>query len=358
MLAQQANIRRIEAFDLARGLAVLFMVAVHALQTYATPEVYDSAFGWTLEFLGGPPAAPVFMFLMGAVMAFSRRSGTWAMVRRGLFLLALGYALNGLRGSLPTWIAIQAGASAVDLGGTTPLSELVTIDILQFAGMAYLVLAGVRRLTRKPWIWIALAVVVAGVSPWIWGRMSGWPILDFVLTLLWGTGGEAVAFPVLPWIVYPLVGMAAGSWLSATDDVGRVFRRLAWTGLGLLVVGGAVTLTDIDFHIGDYWRTGPGGLVAITGFVLLWVAGCHVVASRALRTWPGRLLAFWSRNVTVFYFTHWVLIGWSVLVVGYEAYGILGTLIGLAAVVLMSSLLTLAWGCLTRRGRRSTCCNG
>jgi uncharacterized membrane protein len=336
--------RRIEAFDLARGLAVLFMVAVHALQTYATPEVYDSAFGWALEFLGGPPAAPVFMFLMGAVMAFSRRTGTLAMVRRGLFLLALGYALNGLRGSLPTWIAMQSGwLSTAELEGASPLNELLQIDILQFAGMAYLVLAVVRRLTRRPWVWIALAAVVAGISPWIWGRMSGWPILDGLLTLLWGTGGEAVAFPVLPWIVYPLVGMAAGAWLAASDDVGRTFRRFAWAGLGLLVVGGAVTLTDVDFHIGDYWRTGPGGLVAITGFVLLWLSGCNAIASRVLRTWPGRLLAFWSRNVTVFYFIHWILIGWSVFLVGYEAFGILGTLIGLATVVLASDLLTRAW---------------
>ena len=334
--------RRIEAFDLARGLAVLFMVSVHALQTYATPEVYDSPFGWILEALGGPPAAPVFVFLMGAVMAFSRRTGTWAMVRRGFVLLALAYVLNGLRGSLPVWVAIQAGASAAELGGSSPLSELTTIDILHFAGMANLALACVRRLSQRPWVWIGVAAVVAVASPWIWGAMSGWPPLDFVLELLWGTG-DGTAFPVLPWVAFPLVGMAAGVWLSETDDVSRVFRRLAQSGVALLAIGGALTLTGIDFHLGDYWRTGPGGMLLMIGFVLVWVWLCHLVAQYVLHTVPGRLLIFWSRNVTVFYFIHWVLIGWSVLLVGYEAFGVLGTLIGIVAIVVASSLLTLVW---------------
>ena len=243
--------KRIDAFDLARGLAVLFMVSVHVVGTYATLEVYESPFGWVFEALGGPPAAPVFVFLMGAVLAFSRRSGTWQMARRGLFLLGLGYALNGLRGALPMWVAIQAGATAAELDGATPVSELLSIDILQFAGMAFLVLALVRRLTQRPWVWAALAVAVIGVSPWVWGTASGWAPLDFVLEWLWGTG-DGTAFPVFPWVAFPLMGMAAGAWLSETGNVGRTFRRLALGGLGLLVAGGALTLTGIDFHLGDY----------------------------------------------------------------------------------------------------------
>jgi len=347
-----APAQRVQAFDLARGLAVLFMVAVHVLQTFATPEVYDSPFGWAIDFLGGPPAAPVFVFLMGAVLAFSRHAGTWQLVRRGVLLLALAYALNALRGSLPVWIALQAGVPASDLGGTTPIRELLIVDILHFAGMACLLLAIVRRLTQKPWVWIVLAASIATVSPWIWGTMSGWPPLDFVLTLLWGMGDEAVAFPVFSWLVFPLVGMAVGKWLDTSSDPGQTLRRAAWAGAGLLLVGGVLTVTDVSFHLGDYWRTGPGGLMAIAGFVLFWVWLCDLVAAYVLPTAVGRILAFWSRHVTAFYFIHWVLIGWSVLLVGYEVLGIPGTLIGMLAILAASDLLTRIWIWLLTTGRK------
>lgn len=57
--------QRLDAVDLARGLAVLFMILVHTLEVYAHPAVANSPFGETIKFFGGPPAAPVFMMLMG-----------------------------------------------------------------------------------------------------------------------------------------------------------------------------------------------------------------------------------------------------------------------------------------------------
>jgi uncharacterized membrane protein len=45
---------RILSIDLARGLAVLFMIAVHTLLVFANQEVRDSVFGQIIEFLGGP----------------------------------------------------------------------------------------------------------------------------------------------------------------------------------------------------------------------------------------------------------------------------------------------------------------
>jgi len=334
---------RVHAFDLARGLAILFMVAVHALQTYATDAVYASGIGVFIEFLGGPPAAPVFMFVMGAALAFSRRASFGPMLRRGLLLLVLGYALNGLRGALPLWVAIQSGVSLAELGGASPISELLQVDILQFAGMAYILLAVIRRILRSPWMWLVLAFAIAAGSPWLWGRMSGFAPLDGLLTLLWGLGGEAVAFPVFPWLAYPLVGMAVGTWLAGAEDRDRIFRALLSAGAGLFIFGTGITMTNIGFHLGDYWRSGPGGLIAITGFVFLWLSGCHALAARILKTKVFGLLSVWSRWITVLYVIHWVLLGWSVLVVGYGELNLIGVLIGFVLVILTSDLLTRGW---------------
>ena len=37
--------KRLLSIDLARGLAVFFMIAVHTLEVFASPEVINSVFG-------------------------------------------------------------------------------------------------------------------------------------------------------------------------------------------------------------------------------------------------------------------------------------------------------------------------
>ncbi len=66
---------RLRAIDLARGLAVFFMILVHVLITYSAPDVEHSLFGEIVGFQGGPPAAPVFMALMGISFYYSKHTG-------------------------------------------------------------------------------------------------------------------------------------------------------------------------------------------------------------------------------------------------------------------------------------------
>ena len=73
-LASPVGADRIRAFDLARGLAVVFMIDVHVLWHWGSPATWSKPIGLVISFLGGPTAAPVFMFLMGASLAFSSRS--------------------------------------------------------------------------------------------------------------------------------------------------------------------------------------------------------------------------------------------------------------------------------------------
>ncbi|MGN0137377.1 MAG: hypothetical protein ACI381_02035, partial [Candidatus Methanomethylophilaceae archaeon] len=56
-------------------------------------------------FLGGPAAAPAFMFCMGVTVMFSRRRSPADHIRRGFILLMMGYLLNALNG----WIAMSIG---------------------------------------------------------------------------------------------------------------------------------------------------------------------------------------------------------------------------------------------------------
>jgi hypothetical protein len=58
------------------------------------------------------------------------------------------------------------------------------------------------------------------------------------------------------------------------------------------------------------------------------------------------LLSYWSRNVTVFYFIQWILICWALAVLDEKRYGVVTTIILMAAIILSADLLTRLYGIL------------
>ena len=96
---------RLLSIDLARGLAVFFMIAVHTLEVFANQEVKNSVLGQIISFLGGPPAAPVFMTLMGFSFIYSSKSELKPKLLRGFKIFLSGYVLNIFRGVIPFILA-------------------------------------------------------------------------------------------------------------------------------------------------------------------------------------------------------------------------------------------------------------
>jgi hypothetical protein len=333
---------RIRFIDLARGLAVAFMVAVHVLEEMSAAAVQDSAFGQVVEFLGGPPAAPVFMFLLGVSFLMSRRNGVRASVSRGLRLLLLGYVLNFVRGTLPALVGLATGTFEIgEIEPWTPSALFWTVDILQFAGLALMVLAVVLRYVRRPACWLGLALAIAVVSPYLWGRVPQVPVLGQLCELLWG-GGVTVAFPVFPWLFFPLCGMAFGRWLLDSEDRAGFLRKAGLAGVAVLAIGSTIVALDYDAQVGDYYRSGPGALLWMSGFILVWLLVCDVAVRRVRRNAGFRLMYFWSAKVTAFYFVQWVVIGWLTWF-GPVLTTVWWTMLAIAGVLVVTDLLTRAW---------------
>lgn len=89
---QICNEGRQPELDIARGLAVIFMVLIHTVEYYWDwdNEIFDKV----ANFLGSPPAAPVFMFLLGCGIIYSRRSTAQQVLKRGIKMLMLSYVFN------------------------------------------------------------------------------------------------------------------------------------------------------------------------------------------------------------------------------------------------------------------------
>ncbi len=335
---------RIESFDLARGLAILFMILVHILDFYGENAVREGLFGHVVAFLGAPPAAPVFMFIMGIFIFLSSRLSLRQGLQRAALLLLLGYLLNLGRGSIPMWLSLQLGSVTPDqLGPHTPLTELLIVDILQFAGLAFAACVILKHYLPQPGYWLAAGTLVLFVSPALWDIGSGQPLVDEVFKLLWGHSEQGAMFPLFPWLSYPLFGMAFGYWLKRSDSQAKLFRQSLVIGLTLLTVGTLLTLSNVDYHYAYYLRGGPGLIIWVSGFVLLWLWLCHFLVDRIQPNLGFKLLFFWSRNVTAIYVIQWLIIGWGLMLVGVQQLSMPATLFAMLLVCLLSDLSLRLW---------------
>lgn len=339
-----ASRERVRAFDLARGLAIVFMIGVHVLWHWGAPETWTSPIGQVISFLGGPPAAPVFMFLMGASLAFSSRTSFSSLAVRGLWLLWLGYLLNFLRGVIPAYLGLEAGIVTEEQIAPFTLPWLATtVDVHHMAGLSLIALAALRMAARPSWIWLALAAAVVLSGPFLRGLEFGTSLLDAPLTPVL-SGAPNVYYAVVPWIAFPLVGAVYGTLVARSGDVAgraRMFRLGALLGLGLMAAGVALfTLAPPSFDVNTYWRMPPSYFVAITGFVLVWLWGCDLAVRRVRANRAFDFLYGWSADVIAIYFTHWVVVGWGVGVFGFRSQPLEGALLGIVVAIVATALLS------------------
>jgi uncharacterized membrane protein len=336
-----ASRERIRAFDLARGLAVLFMIGVHVLFHWGAPETWTTPIGQVIGFLGGPTAAPVFMFLMGASLAFSSRSSFGSLVVRGLWLVWLGYLLNVLRGVLPAYLGLTTGVvTAEQIAPFTLPWLLTTVDVHHMAGLSLVAIAVLALVAKPGWPWLIAAAVVVLAAPVVRGFTFGTPLLDAPLTPVLSDAPN-VYYAVLPWVAYPLVGAVFGSIMARAEDRTRVFRLGAVVGLGLCAAGVALfAIHPPTFDIDTYWDSPPAFVVGILGLVLVWLAACDLAVRRVRENRLFTFLYGWSGKVIAIYFTHWLVVGWGAGIAGFRSLGLEAALLGILVAIVATALLS------------------
>lgn len=307
-----SKLERNTTFDIARGFAVLFMIMTHVASTYSNTIVSDSWFYSITDFLGGPPAAPVFVLLMGVFFVVNQKeTPLQSNIFRGVKLFLLGVILSYLREDI---LYLFYG----DLQFNTTVWE---VDILQFAGGAYILMSIIYHYFKKPITWLIISFIIIIISPLLWGNTSNNIIIKWFFHLLWGNG-ELTYFPIFPWLCYPLIGMVLGAIFKSLKDTSIVLNNLLKPGIVLLMLGSIISYGNFEFHIGDYFRSGPGSIVWMLGFVFIWLWFLHKIPKNKVSS----LLASWGKRTTSIYIVHWLLISWGTMILGYESSGYLAVI--------------------------------
>ena len=349
---------RLQGVDLARGLAVLFMIAVHVLEVYADEAAQSSVFGGFIEFLGGPPAAPVFMMLMGLSFSYAKKKDLRTGVLRGLQVFVSGYVLNILRGVLPVFLVSFLDPPLLD-GMTAEQSSLINVflvaDILQFAGIALIIMALLREFNVQWYLLLGASLLIALVSPMLWGTHTDIPVLRQFIDLFVGdreVGGfvaNMVSFPVFPWLSFPLLGMVIGGMFSKSSDLGKSHRQIGLAGLAVMVAGLLIVSINPEYHWNDYYHSRQGAMIFMMGFVLVWLALCNLLTLKIKANSVFNLMYGWSRDVTSIYFIQWIFMTWLTALFGMNENGIIGTVLIMLFMAVLTHIANKGYLYLRRR---------
>ncbi|WP_190195242.1 DUF418 domain-containing protein [Streptomyces minutiscleroticus] len=217
---------RLVGVDLARGLAVFGMYAVHV----GPDATVGGPVGFLMELASGR-SSTLFAVLAGFTLVLitgrpvprTGRAGRQAVGRivlRALVLMALGYALTALDTDVNVILAYYGLLFLIVL----PLYRLDAARLAAIAGAGALILPQV------------LYSIHRAVDDGSWGDAV---IAHDPLARLTGSDGFLELlfmgdYPVLTWLPFMVAGMAL-----ARLDLGRALTRarLAWSGAGLTVVG-------------------------------------------------------------------------------------------------------------------------
>ena len=162
---EKVNLGRQPELDLLKAFTVAFsMILIHVFDWDTT--MFDPGFVMKLisKVGAGIWGAPVFMFAMGMGLKYGHRQTPGEAAWRGLKLLAFGQMLNLCRYAIPFGLGAAMG---IRYTGAYQMLNF-SVDIMQFAGLAFLLTALTWKLGMRSWqtLLLALGMSVAGSLLW------------------------------------------------------------------------------------------------------------------------------------------------------------------------------------------------
>ncbi|AND64535.1 hypothetical protein AX766_08965 [Flavobacterium covae] len=342
---------RIAAIDFTRGISVFFLIIVHTMLIYGTLETQtETTIGQIIIWLGR--GAAMYLIAMGISFTFSRRQSFYAITKRALYILYIGYSLNFVKFIIPEFIfggLPYRFLNAYHLKTQTLETTLFFLglgDILQLAGITLLLIAFINQITNNKWIYFFLGLLIIIVSKELSGLKINILGLQYICDLFFSNQYN-VYFPVFPWSAFIFMGVFLGKQLKEiNNDTQIFFRNLAIQSLGLIVLGLSLVLTNYKYHFGDYYHLGPGGSIILLGIMMLsfWISNQLIIFLNPSTQFFSYII-YLSKNTTSIYFIQWTLINWGMYVFGFWSLNQWNVL----ALIILFTALTLCVNILYRK---------
>lgn len=304
--------------DLIKFLAIPFMICIHFYEQFGAfefeKELPDSLFRNAVEFTGGPLAAPVFMFSMGIGMIYTRHNTPEDFFRRGARLLIAGYLLNFARQTLPQLIGHAMGIDP----GIDIIGGLLCVDILPFAGMAFLSIGALKKMRLSPWK-ICITAFIFQALGIQFTRIHMEPgVIQNLLGLLVPTG-KWTSFPLSLWLVYPSMGILFGELLLKCKNKDIFYRKIIiCSAISFAVLTAVLVFTGSDIRMfyglcsDSYYHQNMISTLWITLVIMIELSTVFFLFRRTEKSSIGKFIRYCSINLNTIYVIQWLIIAYSV----------------------------------------------
>ena len=344
--AEEININRQWEFDLARAVIIFCLAVVHVTIECTSDEGLCSGIPYLFDtIIGGPFGAPMFMFVMGVGMAYTRRNTFQDHFVRGARLFGLAYILNICRFLIPYLIG-YAITGDYEYYMETLIYKVLGNDIFTFAGLAMMLLALFIRLKLSHIKMILIALVMCACGTLLNGVDAGSPLGNIFLGYLIGTEDAAELvhsyFPVMNWMVFPVCGYSFAHLFKRVKDKDLFYTVFS---LPALIIAIAYFAYGIINEVGMFGEGQNCYYHMIFSDVLgslCMTIGMFGVYYALLKIFPRKVFYLaWSmsENITTIYFVHWVLVSFAVNVVLYIVRGT--TLLSVWQVLVLGTVLEI-----------------
>lgn len=302
---ENVNTGRQLELDMAKGFAIMFMIWTHVFDELS-PDTKGILSILIRNILGGPFAAPVFMICLGIGICYSKNNTPKNLLKRGFNLLGIGILLNLFRYVLPNLVKYALTNENTYLYKTV---SLFNVDILQFAGLAFIFLSMTQKLKLKHITLVFIGVIASILGMALRWVSTGYYVADQFLGFLWGTDTETY-FPFLNWIIFPIAGLVFGSFLKRCKDKRNFYLKVSMLCGGLMIIYLILTIRYgmMFSSSGSYFFL---GLFDASFFILLaiMVFGLNYAILHLFRNVSFQLFMRLSKNINAIYCIHWILLG-------------------------------------------------
>lgn len=298
-------INRVQLIDVLKGISVLLMIQVHIIELFATDTIFNSYLGKILLFVGGPPVAPLFVMIMGYFLAATKKT-TAELIKRGLSIFCLGMLLN-IALNFNLIISVYKGLLTNNL-----LPYIFGIDILQFAGMAIIIIAVFKHILQKNvWLTLISSVILAAFGNLFLNTIPPNSILKYSSALLYGSTSWSY-FPLLPWLAYPLVGFSF--YQLQQKYTLTALMRTKTTLLFVLLFSCFIVFTGkyaitVSANLQAYYHHGVLFFLWVIIFLAFYVYFLNLTTNLIANNSIVYYLKWLGKHVTLIYVIQWLIIG-------------------------------------------------
>lgn len=347
---EKVNTGRQVELDIAKGLAIIFMIFMH---TIMVGSAYNSALSPAYNFifgnvLGRPYAAVVFMFCMGVGVVYSRHSQWDTMIKRGVKLYLLGVLVNVFEFFVPHFLALALGVDASPF----PIADglmLFCVDILAFAGLAFVSMGILKKFEVSNRKLIVIAVAMSILGTFLKGTDFGVPVVNLFFANFFGAAGGFSAFPLFNWFIFPIAGYVWGQYFIRAKDKSEFFKfwpillivALIYFFISTKYWGG---IFSKDVHLYYFMNTLNALFCIINAHA---VVGFCYWALKFLPDSISRTFSILSSNINNIYIAQWFFVPITIILITYFAKDFvltdLATTIIAICMLIVSTLVALGY---------------